>query len=268
MLPVLFSQFGITVYTFGIFAVVAFFWFLYVFWRNARISVHREHELFDVLLLSALVALVVGRLAYVTMNITFFSSKSIIAVFALHLFPGIHSLSGLIGGLVALLMFSGWRKLPPLEVAALATPGLMVACSIVSIGQLFSGAEVGAVTDFPIRVKYSLYDGLRHAVGLYQALYFAIAAFIVQRMFARARRMGAKNEYGTVTALGIWFVSFAQIIFLPLKDIVLLRKDVVIYTVNLLIVSITLLTAMIAILYYLRSSLFRLPGGFLAPKNK
>lgn len=267
MLPVLFSQFGITIYTFGIFAFLAFFWFLYFFWRNIRITIHRESDLFDIVLVASICALIVGRIIYVLFNLAFFLPKGIIAMFAVHLYPGIHGLTGLIGGLIALLVLARIKKLPALEVAALAAPGLMVAFAILSIGQLFVGGEVGAMTAFPLRVKYVLYDGLRHVVGLYAGIYFFLAGFILHKILAHVRRNGQRAEHGLAVALAFWFLSFAHIAFLPLKDIALLQKDVVIYTLNLIVVSLTLLTAMIAVLYYLRSSLFKLPGGFLAGKK-
>jgi prolipoprotein diacylglyceryltransferase len=252
MLPVIIKTNVLTVYTYGVFVTLALFWFLYVAWKYIRITKHREEEIFDLILFASGIGLFFGRAAYMLFHLDLIVKKGIIVFFAIHLYPGMHGLSVLVFGGMALVIFlARGRKYTGSEVMAYLTPAILTALTILSFGSIFAGTDVGVITAFPVRIKYALYDGLRHTPGLYDGVAFLIAVFVFDRLIGFLRQN--KLQYGMIIALFYWLVSFVFIATSQLRDIVTYQKSMPYKLFDLYFAILTLLTSLVFIVYYVRS---------------
>jgi prolipoprotein diacylglyceryltransferase len=252
MLPVIIKTNVLTVYTYGVFVTLALFWFLYVAWKYIRITKHREEEIFDLILFASGIGLFFGRAAYMLFHLDLIVKKGIIVFFAIHLYPGMHGLSVLVFGGMALVIFlARGRKYTGSEVMAYLTPAILTALTILSFGSIFAGTDVGVITAFPVRIKYALYDGLRHTPGLYDGVAFLIAVFVFDRLIGFLRQN--KLQYGMIIALFYWLVSFVFIATSQLRDVVTYQKSMPYKLFDLYFAILTLLTSLVFIVYYVRS---------------
>lgn len=252
MLPVVIRTPIITVYTYGVFAVLALFWFLYLAWKYVRTTKHREEEIFDQIFVASIVGIVVGRLVYMIFHYTILLKHGILALFAVHLYPGIHGMSVVVsGGLALLLVLARGKKYSGLEIMAYLVPAMSVALAILSVGSIFAGTDVGIVTDFPIRIKFALYDGLRHIPGLYQGVVYLLLAVVSNKLILMVRQ--GRVERGIVTIVFYWTMSFLHIATSQIRDVVSYQRNVPYQIFNLYFAVGTLLTSLIFVVYYLRS---------------
>ncbi len=254
MLPVIIKTSFLTIYTYGAFAVLALFWFLYFAWKYIRITKHKEEEIFDRILIAGGIGLFVGRLFYMFFHLDLIVKKGILVFFAIHLYPGIHGFAVVVfGGLALMLFLARGKKYSGLEIMAYLVPGILVALSLLSFGSIFAGTDVGIVTNFPIRIKYALYDGLRHTPGLYEGAAYILAAIISHRLILLLRQ--EKVSHGTIVALFYWFMSFVYICTSQIRDIITYQKSMPYKIFSLYFAILTLLTSLIFVVYYVRSHL-------------
>ncbi len=254
MLPVIFKFGNFTLYTYGIFLVMAFFWFLYLAWKSLRITSYKEFELFDKLFLSLGMGLLVGRVAYMAFHFDIISKKGYMAFLAVHLYPGFHGFTVILIATLALFMFVRDKKYSASEIWAYAIPAICVAMAIVNLGEIFSGGVVGAVTDFPIRVKYALYDGLRHVPTLYRSIVFGVMAYVFHRMVLLVRQ--SKMSYDMIVAIFLWVFALTSIMTIPISDMLTYGSNSNYRLYDIYLSVITLLTSFGMLVYHWRSSLF------------
>ncbi len=267
MLPVIIKTNYITLYTYGVFAVLALFWFLYVAWKYIRITKHREEEIFDRMLIALGIGLFFGRFFYMLFHLDLIIKKGIIVFFAIHLYPGIHGLSVLVfAGLALLLFLARGKKYSGAEIVVYLIPATLIALTILSFGSIFAGTDVGTITNFPIRIKYALYDGLRHTPGLYDGIAFLCAVFVFDRLILLLRQN--KIQYNGIIALFYWFVSFVYIGTSQLRDILTYQKIMFYKLFDLYFAIFTLLTSLVFIVYYVRSHFLSMFYYLLSPFNR
>ncbi len=264
MLPVIIKTNYLTLYTYGVFVVLALFWFLYVAWKYIRITKHREEEIFDRMLIALGVGLLFGRLFYILFHLDLIVKKGIIIFFAIHLYPGIHGMSVLVfAGLALLLFLARGKKYTGAEIVVYLIPATLIALTILSFGGIFAGTDVGTITNFPIRIKYALYDGLRHTPGLYDGIAFLFAIFVFDRLISLLRQN--KIQYKGIIALFYWFVSFVYIGTSQVRDIVTYQKIMYYKLFDLYFAIFTLLTSLVFIVYYVRSHFLNMFYYLLSP---
>lgn len=254
MLPVIFRFGSFTLYTYGIFLVLAFFWFLYLVWKSIRITSYKEYELFDKIFLSLGMGLLVGRIAYMVFHYDIILKKGYMAFLAVHLYPGFHGFTVILIATLSLYLFIRDKKYSASEIWAHSIPAICVAMAIINLGEVFSGSVVGVVTDFPIRVKYALYDGLRHVPTLYRAIVFGFMSYGFHKMVLLARQN--KISYGMIVTIFLWVFALTSIMIIPISDMPTygLSSNYRLYDIYLGVI--TLLTSFGMLVYHWRSSLF------------
>lgn len=254
MLPILFRFGPVTLYTYGIFLALAFFWFLYIAWRSLRITSYKEEEIFDVIFISLGIGLFLGRVAFMAFHVDELMKKGFMLFFAVHLYPGVHGLTMIIAALTVLMVLIRDRKYGGAEIVAYIIPAICVALAIVNMGALFAGNVVGVVTDFPVRIKYAFYDGLRHVPSLYLSIIFAFVGFGFSRLLIMARR--GKIAFTVMVALFIWIVATAHVLVFPMKDTLTFMRSSGFRLYELYASILTLLTAFIFLMYHWRAYFF------------
>ncbi|OGK37415.1 hypothetical protein A3F03_04195 [Candidatus Roizmanbacteria bacterium RIFCSPHIGHO2_12_FULL_41_11] len=251
MLPILLDLKLLKIYTFGLFALLAFFWGSYFVWKNIQLTSYKEEDVFDCLFLGLFGGLFFGRLIYVILNFSAFGFD-ILKFILINGYPGINIFGVLIGAFVTVYLFTKIKKIGFWELMDYLSSPLLLAMGIIKIGAFFSGVEVGTKTAFFLSVKYVGYDGYRHLTPLYQGVLFLIGSYLVFRLVFEIR----KQKY---------FHGFAYIIFWWLTSLILvtlenLRINKAIFWGNsfdFIVSFLILLTLSIYLVYYLRNNIFR-----------
>ncbi len=256
MLPLLIQTKYFTVYTMGIFLVLALFWFLYFVWRYVRLTPHREEYVFDVIILAGLAGTIAGRAAFVLMNLNDFMEKGYSTMLAIHLYPGIQDSVAFIVTITCAILLLIRKKMPVAQIVGHLGIAFCVGMALVSLGTLFAGTTVGIVTTIPLRIKYAGLDGLRHMVGLYQAVYYCFCAVLFHFLLMLARHH--KYVYGVLIGLMLWVFAFGKVIFLNLIEKDLLYPTPLARSVDVGLMGFLLLTGLGLLVYYLRLYLLKL----------
>jgi len=121
--------------------------------REARRHGIRDDVFADAVFWVAIASLVGGRLLYILQN-----ELAMVAVDPVHAVMvwqgGLSFYGGLIGGLIALVVFARRRGLPPLAVFDVAAPAAAIGQAIGHLGCLVGGDSYGIPTDLPWAVVY------------------------------------------------------------------------------------------------------------------
>lgn len=247
MLPVLFSFGGITIYTFGVFLLLAFFWSTYLLWKLIQLTSYKEEDVFDTMFIALFGGLVASRIVYVLGHFADFGF-SIVKILLVNGYPGM-SLYGLLIGFIAIFsLVCGQKRMKVREMLDYLSPSLLIGLSIGSLGSFFAGIQLGAKTSFPLAVKYVGHDGLRHVAELYAALGFGLATYIAYRIIFSIRR----DMF--VRGAGLVFFGLATSLILLLTGL-LLEQPAFIgkYSFETVLSAVSLLTFLILFLYYFRN---------------
>lgn len=262
MLPIIFRYGNFTLYTYGVFVLLAFFWFLYVSWKLLRITSHKEEELFDKIFIALGIGLLVGRIAYLAFHLDIIIKKGFLAAFAVHLYPGFHGFTVVFAAILTLILIVRNKKYTGAELVVYILPAICVAMAIINIGTIFSGGIIGVQTDFPIRVKYALYDGLRHVPTLYRAIAFSLMAYLYYKMIFWARQQ--KIENAVVISSFLWIFAMINTLTIPLHDVLTYGAGSSYRLYDIYISVFLLLTAFGSLMYHWRSYFF----GFIKVGRK
>ncbi len=208
MLPVLLDLKILKVYTFGVFAVIAFFWALFWFWRNLKRTSFKEEQMFDALFLSLLGGLFFSRLTFVLLNFEEFGFD-ILRFILINGYPGLSLVGALIGGFFSLIVLTRVARLDFLEVVAYGVPSLFLALGIGKIGAFFGGTTVGVETTFPLSIQYAGYEGQRHIVAVYEAIFMFIGFYVSQQLLLNYRR--DKIHVGSIFSFFLIVLSLSYI---------------------------------------------------------
>ena len=247
MLPVLLEVSFIKIYTFGIFLVLALFWSAFFLWKNIRLTAYKEETIFDGLFISLGFSVFFGRLIYVIMNFEDFGFD-IIKFILFNGYPGFSVFGCVVGFFIGLYIFFNAQKIRFMDAIDYFIPPLFLCIAIGKVGAFFSGAEVGAVTAFPLAVKYANFDGLRHITPLYEAICMFIGSYWAFVMLYTIRREGLSR--GFLFHFFIWFFAAVSFGFDFLKGE---RTVVNGYSVDMVISGILLLTFTVYFIYYFRA---------------
>ncbi len=223
MLPVLVNAGFIKIYTVGVFLALAFFWGLFWFWRNMKRTSYREEDMFDALFIALTGGLLTARVVHVALHFQEFGFDALKFIL-INGYPGLSLVGGLFGGCMTLYLYTRTTKDSFMEIMAYTIPSLFLAMGIGKIGALFGGSTVGIVTSLPIGVQYVGYEGIRHAVALYEAVFLCIGFYISQKLMLTYRR-DALDE----GSLFSFFVMYTSLILMSLDFL----KDDVLYLLSL-----------------------------------
>lgn len=187
MIPILFTIGPIKIYTFGVFLVLAFFWGSFFLWKNIRLTSKKEEEIFDAIFISLFGSLFFARLFYVILNFSDFGFD-ILKFILINGYPGLSLIGGLFGGWLTFFIFSKIKKIGFKETVDYLVPPLFLALVFGKLGSFFAGVEVGAKTNFFLRVYYLGFEGARHLTSFYEAILFTFGVFFSQKILLAIRR--------------------------------------------------------------------------------
>lgn len=249
MLPVLLDLKFLKIYTNGIFLMLAFFWATFLIWRNVRMTSYKEEDVFDGIFLGLAGGLFVGRLFYVIINFEEFGFD-LLKFVLINGYPGMSVWGVIIGTLVTFYLFFSSRKIDFKEIIDYFISPIFLALSFGKLGSFFSGSEVGSKTDFFLKMKFPGHEGMRHLTSFYEAVVFAIAAYLAYKLLFEIRK--EKYGHGFLLAFFLWVFSFTYFIFDKLKAPTLYLQG---YSFNLVMSGALLLTMSFYFIYYKRQTI-------------
>lgn len=247
MLPVLFTIGPIKIYTFGVFLVLAFFWASFLLWKNIRLTVFKEEDVFDGFFLSLFFGIFFGRLVYVILNFDKFGF-SFLKFILINGYPGISLFGVLIGFFIFLSLFFSLKKIKIEDIIDYFIASLFLALAIGKLGGFFSGEDVGKITNFFLKTKYLGYSGYRHLTGFYEAIFYFLGAIFAQKLIFEVRK--DKFFKGFLFYFGVFYFSLVNVLFDNLKENHLYLGK---FSFNYLVSLIFLLTTGSYLVYYFRS---------------
>lgn len=214
MLPVLLDLKFIKIYTFGVFLVLALFWGMFWLWQNIKLTSYREEVVFDGLFVALAGGLFFSRLFFVVLNFSDFGFN-ILKFILINGYPGLSLIGGLTGGFFSFLAFFRYKNINWLSLIDYFVPPLFLSLSIGKIGSFFAGVDVGTKTNFFLNLSYLGYQGGRHLVAVYEALFFALGAYLSYKLLMALRR--GSFPFGSVFYFFVFYFSLINLLLDKLK---------------------------------------------------
>ncbi|MCL5291535.1 MAG: prolipoprotein diacylglyceryl transferase [Actinobacteria bacterium] len=146
--------------------------------RAAEIKLPFDH-IIDLALYLLAGGLIGGRLLY----LTFYPSKFLanpLEIFSVWQ-GGMSIHGGILGGIIAGVIFAGRRKLSFWRLADVVAPSLALGQAVGRIGCFLNGDSYGLATSVPWAVKFPGLSGLRHPTQIYEAVLDLIAFIFLWR---------------------------------------------------------------------------------------
>lgn len=242
MLPVLLDFGFIKIYTFGICAVLGFFWGLFLLWKLIGLTSYKEEDIFDGVFIGLIGGLIGARLVYVWLNFSRFGFN-ILKIILINGYPGLFLYAGLACGFLCFYLFIRSKKIPFIKVIDYAMPGLFLALVFMKCGAFLSGGESGSPTHFFLKAFSVGQKEPRHITGVYEAIFFIVGAYIAHRILLLIRREKLPHGFGWY-----FFMSYFSLVYLLLDKIKADHIYLVGFSVNF---GISLLLFIFFILYFL-----------------
>ena len=250
MIPILLDLKFIKIYTFGVFLVLAFFWGVFILWKNYLLTAQKEEEMFDAMFLSIAIGLFTGRLAYVIANFRDFGFD-ILKFILINGYPGLSMYGFLFGAFLTLILYFSSKKKDFKSIIDYVIPSVFLSLSIGKLGSFLSGSEIGTKTKFFLSLTYSNIDSPRHLTSLYESLFFLFGFYLSYKLLFAIRRDVFPKGFGFYFLL--WFFSLIYFVFDSLKTNKILILGI---SVNSFFSLILLLTFSFFYVYHFRSLLF------------
>lgn len=206
--PVAISIFGLDIHWYGLAYVAAFFAALwYLTWQSNRYPGSLNKNQIDSLFIWGVLGVILGgRLGYTLFyNPAFYLSHPLEI---LHVWEGGMSYhGGLIGVVVAILLFARQAGVSPFTIADKLAPGVCIGLLFGRLANFVNGELYGRVTDVPWAIVFPTGGPLpRHPSQLYEGLLEGLLLFILLHLILQRR--WRKGEISGLFLFGYGFVRF------------------------------------------------------------
>jgi len=180
MLPVLFTLGPITVYTFGFFLGIGFFFGAFIFWRRLKELGIGEEKIIDGIIFCQFLGLFFSRLFFIVQNFSKFG-----VVFSRWIlfgqFSGFSFWGWLVGVFVGIFLFSRWQKWDFWRITDEIIFGILPFLFLFQLGIFFDGSGAGKVTGMPWGIFFPGSLVRQHPVSLIMAIFiFLIWLFLLR----------------------------------------------------------------------------------------
>lgn len=246
--PVAFNLLGIPVRWYGLILVVAAAVAIWLAQREGHRRGIAPQVVTDAVLWVGGAALVGGRLLYIAQN-----ELGSLAAHPAHIFMvwmgGLSFYGGLIGALLALVVFARRRGLPLLTVFDIAAPAAAIGQAIGHLGCLIGGDSYGVATDLPWAVVYLNPGAMApqgvplHPTQAYEAVLLGLLFVGLWLGRDRLRRVGdgaiaAAYLFGlAVIRFGLFFLRDEPAVFLGLKTAQLIGLGIAVLAIGLFLAA-------------------------------
>jgi len=202
MLPIIFDIGPVAIRSFGLFLTVGYLLGTFFVWREGKRQGYNEEKLLDLCILILIGALVGARLYFVAFHYEAFRDD-FLRIFAIWS-GGLSFHGSILGGLLALYLYTKRRKWPFFQVADIIATAATLAFVIGRIGSFLAGTEIGIETSLPFGVKFIGEIGRRHPTQLYEAA-LGLATFFVLKKIDKV-----KNKSGVTFLSAVIFIEIIR----------------------------------------------------------
>lgn len=210
MHPVLIQLGPFTVYTYGLFIVIALVVGLFYFWHKLYGKLMPEDIIFDIAFLTIVGGFVGSRLAFVIMHPYLFW-PNIFRIFDVFGRPGMVYIGAIVGGLIVLVSMLRKYKLPTKKYVDTAALAVSLGHATGLIGAFFSGVSYGAQTNWFWGVPMVGLPGKRHPTQLLElVLELGIFAFLYRVMHKDHKDGIVAIWYIMLYSIGRVFIEFLR----------------------------------------------------------
>lgn len=186
-------------FTSGIFLVLAWMLWSFLFWRSLVAFAVEEEKIFDMTFYATIGGILVGRISFVFLHPELFHD-SWLKIPALWIVPGISFYGMFVASIIVLVLLCRVYKLRLAYVLDALSVSLPYAFILGQVSSLLSGSDIGLPASLPWAVRYVGVVGLRHPVQVYAI--FALLIMCIVLAILSSRAIKKQWSYGTV---GIWF---------------------------------------------------------------
>ena len=213
MRKVLFQIGSFSVYSYGFMIAIGIILAGVMFMKRADKEKYNDDSLFNALFLTVLFGMLGGKILYILVNIkSVIDDPSILLNFG----EGFVVYGGILGGVIALAIYSKKKKWNILETFDLAAPSVALGQAFGRIGCFLAGCCYGKETNLWIGVKFPV-DSLApsgvylHPTQLYSSA-FDFALVIVLILFARSNKKKGRvfSVYLILYSIGRFLVEFLR----------------------------------------------------------
>lgn len=181
MWPILFSFSFFQLRSLTVLAMIAFFFAAFIFWRKGREEHYNLFEIFDAFLLSLIFAFVMGRIFFVAINWSQFSS-SWWQIFDIVHKPGNELFLALLSSAFYLYRYAHKRKWDAFEILDFWATAVSLGLCFVYIGFFLAGSYGGQFTSLPWGIVMPGNFEKTHPVQLYFVVFYLALFWYLSRM--------------------------------------------------------------------------------------
>lgn len=210
MLPVLFSSGSFSISTLGIFLAAGFLVGIFLVWRLCRAWDLNEEKVLDLILLTLLGGFICSRVFFILENPSIFGF-SISKWLFIFKYPGFSYLGGILGAIVSLYYNTKRARLNLLQIADIASVGLIGGLIFADLGCFLGGCEVGVRSNF-LGVTMVGAIGKRFPVQLFEAI---ALGFSLGKIWGAAIHF---HPMGKIVGLALLFLGVIKLLLEPLKE--------------------------------------------------
>ncbi len=228
MRPVLFEIGNFPIYSYGVMIFIAFLLGIFLAQRQAPREGFQKDHVYDVAIMTIILALVGARLAYVFLHWDYFS-QNLVEVFAVRR-GGLTFYGGFIAPLIGGFFYARVKKISMLKFLDFISPYIALGYGITRIGCFLNGCCYGIPTQTFLGMVFPAVDNIpRHPTQLYSAIamfaVFLILGFLRRKPQARGviffsfiLLYGIYRfliEFLRVPEPGYWGLTLAQNLIIP-----------------------------------------------------
>ncbi len=228
MRPILFEIAGFPIYSYGVMIFFAFLLGIYLAQRQAPREGFEKDHVYDVAIMTIILALIGARLAYVILHWDYFS-QNLLEIFAVRR-GGLTFYGGFILPLLGGFFYARIKKISMLKFLDFISPYIALGYGITRIGCFLNGCCYGIPTETFLGVVFPAVDNIpRHPTQLYSAgamfLVFLILSFMQKKYHPRGVVFftfiflyGVYRllvEFLRVSEPGYWGLTLAQNVVIP-----------------------------------------------------
>lgn len=210
MFPVLFSIGKISISSYGIFLVLAFFLGLFLIWRLARAWDLNEEKILDLTILSFFGGLIGARTYFVIEHFSLFR-EHLLSIIVFNRIPGFSFWGALLGSLLTLYYFAKRSRVDFWMVADIVSVGFIGGLVLSNLGCFLGGCSVGISSKMFLAVNMVGEVGKRFPVQILEATIFAL---VLKRLWAQTTHF---HERGRIFSSALIYIGAIKLLMEPLK---------------------------------------------------
>lgn len=223
MVPILLTTPFFVLRTISFFAVIAYLISMFFYWRKGREEHYDEATMLDGFLLSSLVGVVVGRLSFILLHFSSFSS--VVSWVDIWNHPGGLLELGIVAAGLYLARFARNQKWDVYELLDIWAIAVAAGLAVIHLAFFLDGSQFGTATSLPWGVVFAGLLEPHHPLQLYNFFFFIGLLWYLSWVELRYRtfewyRAGKKNaQTGFLVAMLLLLTGLFKLILYPITTL-------------------------------------------------